>query len=116
MIFKKWLGDNPFNQHISNEIKKPLYLKNFFSLVGSYIEDFEDLKIQEKLKRMNPDKTFFLFAPDDYWVPDYTKNYLPKGSTFEVCHEIQHDFCLFADQSKTVSSAISNYFSKNVGY
>lgn len=108
-FFKKWLGDNPFNDHIIQEIKKPYYIKNFFSLVSNYIPEFEELKIQEKMLQMNPDNTFFLFAPNDYWVPDSTRKYLPEDSKFQLIHDIPHDFCLNQKHFQKVSSVITEH-------
>lgn len=108
-IFKVWLGDNPFNKHIPKEIKKPLYLNHFFSLVGNYINDFESLQTKEKLQAMNPNHSFFVFAPKDYWVPEETIKYLPNDSNHILCKGINHDFCLQKSQYSKVSKAISNY-------
>lgn len=108
-FFKFWLGDNPFNEHIPSEIKKPYYIKNFFSLVSSYVEGFEELDIPSMTKKMNPEKVFFLFAPNDYWVPDETINHLPKDSAFVKCSGISHDFCLREEQFRIVSQTVSQY-------
>lgn len=109
LFFRQWLGDNPFNQLIPKEIKKPYYIKNFFSLVSNYIEDFEELKVHEKMKNMNPDNSFFLFAPNDYWVPDHIKEHLPENSTHHFCENIKHDFCLVEEQYKTVSKIVTDH-------
>lgn len=106
-FFKKWLGENPFNDHIIQEIKKPHYINNFFSLVSNYIPEFEALRVHDKMKQMNPEHTFFLFVPNDYWVPDTTRDYLPKGSKSQLLHDISHDFCLNKNQYQKVSSAIT---------
>jgi pimeloyl-ACP methyl ester carboxylesterase len=108
-LFKTWLGENPFNEHIPREIKKSDYIKNFLSLLSTYIDDFEQLKIEDKIKKMDPKKSFFLFAQNDYWVPDEVLSYLPIESNFKQCHQISHDFCLKEDQYKIVSLTISQY-------
>ena len=109
-IFKRWLGDNPFNELIPREIKKPFYLRHFFSLVSNYFSDFDKLKIREKVAKMNPEKTYFIFAPNDYWVPDDSTKYLHQKSKYTRCVEISHDFCLKEHQYKLVSKEISSYF------
>lgn len=108
-FFQHWLGDNPFNEHIPSEIKKPHYIKNFFSLVSSYIEDFEELRIKDKMNQMNPNNSFFLFAPDDYWVPDETIKFLPNNSRFHLSQDISHDFCLKEEQYRSVSKVITDH-------
>lgn len=108
-IFKRWLGENPFNQHIPREISKPYYIKNFFSLVSNYFEDFEDLQIRRKVGLMDPEKSFFLLAPNDYWVPPETLNYLPKESKIIHCDDVPHDFCLQDNHYKQVSREIGSH-------
>jgi pimeloyl-ACP methyl ester carboxylesterase len=113
-FFRRWLGENPFNELIPQEIKKPYYIKNFFSLVSTYIPDFEELKVKEKLAKMNPDQSFFLFAAQDYWVPGETVDSLPKGAKYKVSDEISHDFCLKSKDCKIVSSAIVDHLKEKV--
>lgn len=108
-IFKRWLGDNPFNHHIPKEISKPLYIKNFFSLVSNYFEDFEDLGTRQKVGLMDPEKSFFLLAPNDYWVPPETVNFLPQGSKVIHCEDVPHDFCLKDSHYKIVSQKVSEH-------
>jgi pimeloyl-ACP methyl ester carboxylesterase len=108
-IFKRWLGDNPFNQHIPKEIAKPYYLKNFFSLVSNYFEDFEELGTRHKVGQMDPKKSFFLLAPNDYWVPPETLDYLPRESTIVHCQDVPHDFCLNPHHYSKVSAELSRY-------
>lgn len=109
-VFKRWLGENPFNDHIPNEIRKPRYLKNFFSLVANYIEDFEELNLKSRFRQMSPDKVSFYFAPKDYWVPreivDLIPNHLPKYT----CQGIQHDFCLSEQQYSLLCREIAINF------
>jgi len=106
-IFKKWLGENPFNEHIPREISKPYYIKNFFSLVSNYFDDFEELNIKQRVQEMDPEKTFFVFAPNDYWVPKETVELLPHKSSYYHCHDISHDFCLRKKQYQSVSKVIT---------
>jgi len=108
-IFKKWLGETPFTQHIPREISKPLYLKNFFSLVSTYFDEFEHLDIEGKVKAMDESNTFFVFAPNDYWVPEEAINILPKNIPYEKCSGISHDFCLRESQYKIVSQAMAQH-------
>ena len=108
-IFKKWLGENPFNEHIPSEISKSYYIKNFFSLVSHYFSDFEELNIKGRVQEMDPRKAFFVFAPNDYWVPDNTIEFLPNEASFQHCHDISHDFCLRESQYQSVSKAISDH-------
>lgn len=108
-VFKKWLGENPFNQHIPKEIKKTFYLKNFFSLVSNYFVDFEELDVKGRLKEMCPHKSFFIFAANDYWVPDDDILHLPKGAKYKKLHHISHDFCLREEQYKDVAIEIASY-------
>lgn len=111
-VMKKLLGENPFNELIIKEIKRPLYLKNFLLLLSSYIVSFKKLNIKEQLKTMNAEKSFFIFVPDDYWVPQETMNHLPENSNFYICEEASHDFCLFADQYNIVAELIRDHFNK----
>jgi pimeloyl-ACP methyl ester carboxylesterase len=113
-FFKKWLGDNPFNEHIPKEIKKPYYIKNFFSLASNYINDFEELDIQERMLRMKPQKTLFVFASNDFWVPEEIMNQLSKSSNLYLCKDIQHDFCLSKEQYQTVSTIIKNHYQSRI--
>ena len=108
-VFQTWLGENPFNEHIPREIKKPYYIRNFFSLVSHYIEDFNELQLKNEIKVMNAEKSFFLFAPNDYWVPDETINFIPKNSSFRKLESISHDFCLKKEQYLEVSKAVSQH-------
>ncbi len=108
-IFGRWLGDNPFNELIAREIKKPNYLHHFFSLVSNYFPDFKDLDIKKRVSTMDPAKTFFLFAPNDFWVPDDSVKYLPKNSKSILCQGIAHDFCLKSSQYQRVSQAIKQH-------
>ena len=110
-FFSRWLGDNELNDVIISEIKKPNYINHFFTLVSGYFKDFEHLNIKEGVKKLDPNKTFFIFAKDDFWVPiEYTK-LLPESSNFEVLDDISHDFCLFDSQFKKVSKVISKEIS-----
>lgn len=109
LIFKRWLGENPFNDHIPNEIRKPYYTKNFFTLVSNYFKDFSELSVKEDIKEMNPEKTFFVFAPNDYWVPDETIFHLPPQSRFRRLNNISHDFCLREDQFTSVAKVVSDH-------
>ena len=111
--FKRWLGENPFNDHIPSEIRKPRYLKNFFSLVSNYMEDFEELDVKYQLHRMNPNQTYFLFARNDYWVPENIISHLPKKTKYKIVEGIQHDFCLFEDQYKVVANLILDHMKSN---
>ncbi len=108
-IFKRWLGETPFNHHIPNEIKKPYYTKNFFTLVSNYFDDFEKLNLKREIKEMCPQKSFFIFAPNDYWVPDDTIFHLPQNSHFRKLQDISHDFCLREDQYSRVAKAIAKH-------
>lgn len=108
-IFKRWLGETPFTQHIPREIKKPLYLKNFFSLVSTYFDEFEELDILTKVKAMDLSKSFFIFAPDDYWVPEEAINELPDNMPYIKCSGISHDFCLRESQYRVVSKTLAQH-------
>jgi pimeloyl-ACP methyl ester carboxylesterase len=108
-IFKRWLGENPFNEHIPREIKKPFYLRHFFSLVSNYFSDFKDLDIPARVAKMDPEKSFFVFAANDYWVPDESIYLLPKKSKYIKSSEISHDFCLKEDQYKKVAQIVSGH-------
>lgn len=108
-IFKRWLGDNPFNDHIPREIKKPNYLHHFFTLVSNYFEDFSELDVKERVSEMDPQKSFFVFAPNDYWVPPESVKHLAKGAKHRTCEDISHDFCLKDYQYKVVSSVIKEH-------
>ncbi len=113
-VFKTWLGENPFNEHIPREIRKPYYIKNFFSLVSNYFTDFEELNLKERVKEMDPKKSFFIFAPNDYWVPEETVHHLPESSYFFQCPDINHDFCLRKEQYQSVSKAITSHLLKEM--
>lgn len=107
-FFSRWLGENEINDVIINEIKKPNYIDHFFSLVSGYFKDFEKLNVKEAVQRLDPERTFFIFAKDDFWVPiEYTK-LLPKKSKYKILEDISHDFCLFDSQYKRVSKVISS--------
>lgn len=106
-VFKRWLGENPFNEHIPNEIKKPYYVKNFFSLVSNYFSDFDEIDVKGRVKEMCPEKSFFVFAPNDYWVPDESINHLPESARYKKLDSISHDFCLKEEQYRDVSKAIA---------
>ena len=82
-------------------------MHNFFTLLSTYVNDFNELNIKEKLSSMNPEKSFFIFAPNDYWVPQEVMNHLPENSKFHVCKNISHDFCLYEDQYKEVSRLVN---------
>jgi len=106
-FFTRWLGDNELNDVIISEIKKSNFINHFFILVSGYFKDFEHLNIKEAVKKLDPNKTFFIFAKEDFWVPiEYTK-LLPESSKFKVLDDISHDFCLFGSQCKKVSEVIS---------
>lgn len=111
-FFRRWLGDNPYNSHIPREIKKPRYIKNFFSLVSEYIEVFPKLELQKKLSKMDPIHSFFLFAENDYWVPSKTRDYLPENAFYEVNEHISHDFCLKIDEYQKVAASISDFLER----
>ena len=107
IAFRKWLGDNPYNEHIANQIKQQRYLNNFFNLVSTYFHDFEKLEIKKHLSQMDSDKSYFVFVPNDYWVPDEVKKFLPQNAQSTICHDVQHDFCLFKTQYEKVSAVVS---------
>lgn len=109
MFFERWLGRTPFTQHIPREISKPYYIKNFFSLVSTYMEDFQELDLATKVKAMDMTKTFFIFAPNDYWVPEEAIQVLPDQMPFKKCDGISHDFCLRENQYKEVSFAMAQH-------
>lgn len=106
-IFKQWLGENPFNDHIPKEIKQPNYIENFMTLLSNYIPDFERLNLKEQVRRMSPENSFFLFASDDYWVPETVLNYLPSGARYHIHNDIRHDFCLIEDQFQIVAKTVA---------
>jgi pimeloyl-ACP methyl ester carboxylesterase len=109
-FFKKWLGPNPFNAHIPKEIRKPYYIKNFFSLVSGYIDFFDQLELKKKMKQMDPDRCFFYFVEDDFWVPQDFQNFIPLDSRIIVHEGISHDFCLKKQEYNQVAKEIKNYF------
>lgn len=109
LFFEKWLGKTPFTRHIPKEISKPFYVKNFFSLVSTYMEEFQELDLKSKVKAMDKSKTFFLFAPNDYWVPEEAIQVLPEQMPFAKCSGISHDFCLRESQYKEVSLAMAQH-------
>jgi len=109
-FFHKWLGENPHNLHIAREIKKPYYIDHFFKLVSSYIKSFDELNVREKVKKLDGNRTLFVFAPNDFWVPEETLELLPNNSTYHICESISHDFCLSETQYKEVAKVISKHF------
>ncbi|TNF00455.1 MAG: alpha/beta fold hydrolase [Deltaproteobacteria bacterium] len=109
-FFETWLGTNPHNEHIAKEIKKPYYIDHFFKLVSSYFDSFEALNVRERMKEIDGKKTLFVFAPDDFWVPQETLDLLPNHSTYHVCESISHDFCLSEAQYKEVARVIGRHF------
>lgn len=113
LAFRKWLGDNPYNEHIANQIKQRNYLKNFFTLVSTYLNDFEKLEIKKHLTQMDSDKSFFVFVPNDYWVPDEVKNFVPAKAQSIICNDVQHDFCLFKPQYEKVASIVVGRLKSN---
>jgi len=112
-FFVHWLGENKLNDIIINEIKKPNYIDHFFSLVSGYFKDFEKLNIKDSVQKLDPNKTFFIFAKEDFWVPIEYTNLLPKTSQFQILDDISHDFCLFDSQFKKVSKVISTEIDKH---
>lgn len=114
LFFEKWLGKTPFTRHIPKEISKPFYVKNFFSLVSTYMEEFQELDLKSKVRVMDKSKTFFLFAPNDYWVPEEAIQVLPKEMPYKKCSDISHDFCLRESQYKKVSTEMAIYMQQNV--
>jgi len=106
VFFRNWLGENKMNNHIIAEIKKRNYLSHFFILLSGYFKDFDSLQIKKVIPKLDPEKSFFLFAKEDLWVPLGNINLLPKGSKYEVLDNISHDFCLFEDEYKSVSSVL----------
>lgn len=109
LFFEKWLGHTPFTEHIPKEISKPYYVKNFFSLVSTYFEEFEKLDLKTKLQAMDHSKVFFVFAPNDYWVPEDAIKALPENMPYQKCRDISHDFCLRENQYKIVSQALAEH-------
>lgn len=110
MFFEKWLGKTPFTSHIPREISKPYYIKNFFSLTSTYMEEFEKLDLVTKVKAMDSRKSFFIFAPNDYWVPEEAINSLPQDMPYKKCSGISHDFCLRESQYKEVSFELAQLY------
>jgi pimeloyl-ACP methyl ester carboxylesterase len=112
-IITKLLGENPLNERITREIKKPLYLRNFLTLLSNYLKDFKKLNIAEDLKEMDPKKAFFLFVPNDYWVPDEVVKLLPTNAQYTICDKAEHDFCLYEEQYKVVANIIGQFIKEN---
>lgn len=98
------------NSLIYKQIKRPSYIPNFLNLVSSYIDEFKEIDTRAHLEKMDPKKTFFLFAPNDYWVPDNTFHLVPPKAKFRRCMDINHDFCLDEKQYKIVSRIISEQY------
>jgi pimeloyl-ACP methyl ester carboxylesterase len=113
-IFRRWLGETPFTKHIPREISKPFYIKNFFSLVSTYFEEFEELQVTERVKRMKGDHSFFIFAPNDYWVPEETIRILPSEIPHKRLDNISHDFCLRQQEYKVVAAELGNHLSQKL--
>ncbi len=109
-FFENWLGQNPYNDHIAREIKKPYYIDHFLKLVSSYFDSFESLNVRERIKRLDGKRTLFVFAPNDFWVPQETIELLPNHSTYHICENICHDFCLSEDQYTEVARVISKHY------
>lgn len=114
-IFRRWLGETPFTEHIPREISKPYYIKNFFSLVSTYFDEFEELKIKDRVKRMSAHHSFFLFAPNDYWVPEETMGLIPPEIPKKKCEDISHDFCLRKEQFTLVANSLSEHLNPKHG-
>lgn len=113
-IFRRWLGETPFTEHIPAEISKPYYIKNFFSLVSTYFEEFEELKVKERVQRMKGDQSFFLFAPNDYWVPEETISVLPSDVPHRKLENISHDFCLREQEYAIVATTLKDHLSQKI--
>ena len=109
-FFLNWLGENPYNEHIAREIKKPYYIDHFFKLVSSYFDSFEDLNVRKRVQKLDGKRSLFVFAPNDFWVPEETLDLLPNHSTYHVCKKISHDFCLSEEQYMEVSKVISKHY------
>jgi predicted alpha/beta hydrolase family esterase len=112
-FFKKWLGDNELNTQIISEIKKPGYIKNFFSLVSGYFESFDQLEIRKSLDNVDKSKTYFIFAKEDFWVPKEAVSCLPEGVKKDILEDISHDFCLFEDEYTKVANYVFRDLKEN---
>ncbi|MEM7181226.1 MAG: alpha/beta fold hydrolase [Spirochaetota bacterium] len=108
-FFIKWLGENPQNKNIIKQIKKPNYIHNFFTLVSGYFRDFHKVNLRHKVTNMDSDKSYFVFARDDFWVPPEVVQKLPNAIRYSVLDDISHDFCLVEKQFQQVAQSIHKY-------
>lgn len=112
LFFRRMVGDHAPIDQITRELKKTHYLHHFYSLLSSYIDVFSELDIKERLNEVDPSHSYFIFAPDDYWVPESTVNLIPKNSKYDFCN-ISHDFCLNHKDVKIVANNLSHFISDN---
>lgn len=113
-FFTKWLGENPNNKNIINQIKKPNYIHNFFTLVSGYFHDFDQVDLNNKLENIDPDRCFFLFAKDDFWVSEDVFQILSDDVHYTILDTISHDFCLEEAQFQEVAKCIQHYLGNNL--
>ena len=108
-FFIRWLGENPQNKNIIQQIKKPNYIHNFFTLVSGYFRDFHKLNLRQKVTNIDPEKSYFVFARDDFWVPPEVVQKLPDTIRYSVLDDISHDFCLMEEQFQKVAESIQQH-------
>lgn len=79
------------------------FLGNFLGLVSGYVGFFKNNNLSTQLTSLPLSHTLFLFASNDYWVPDPVIDSLPEGANYQQLAEIEHAFCLQPEQSAKVA-------------
>lgn len=110
LLIKTWLGNSELNDHLLQEVKKTHYLDNLFKLLSNYIDDFSNIDLLSDLNQVCPEKSHFIFAEKDFWVPLKFIDYLPQNASYCVYSNIDHDFCLYREDYEFVANEIKPFF------
>jgi predicted alpha/beta hydrolase family esterase len=113
-FFKKWLGHNPHNKLIIQQIKKSYYIDNFFTLLADYHDNFSRLNSIKKIYNFPKDKTLIVLAENDFWVPKEIMQIIQKNFTPIIESELKHDFCLEELQYTIVTKHILNLLNSDI--
>lgn len=108
-LIEHFMGKTPAMNLMELYLSKPVFLFNFLELVASYIPYFKSYSLTPNLFFFPQSRTSYIFAHDDFWVPNSCKSYLPKESK-QIELEIGHDFCLHKDQSILCAQTVCSEF------
>jgi pimeloyl-ACP methyl ester carboxylesterase len=108
-LLQRRLGLGQQADSVHRSLTTQHFLGNFLGLVSGYTRFFNSNNLIQQLAELPLPDTLFLFASNDYWVPDHTIDTLPQGANYQQLTQIEHAFCLQPAQASLVADACATF-------